>query len=152
MNGIRFVHTNIVAKDWRKLASFYVEVFGGRIVPPERDLRGKWVDDLTGIADVRIQGVHVELPGYGTNGPTLEIFSYLPPRERPRSPAINQYGLGHIAFLVDDVHQMVGRITASGGGVLGSIVTQRYEELGTLTAAYCYDPEGNYIEVQNWSK
>jgi predicted enzyme related to lactoylglutathione lyase len=24
----RYAHTNIVAKDWRKLAAFYVDIFG----------------------------------------------------------------------------------------------------------------------------
>lgn len=152
MSGVRFVHTNIVARDWRKLVAFYVDVFGGEIVPPERDLSGKWVDDLTGISNVRIQGAHVALPGYRGDGPTLEIYSYSPRDKRSGFRGINGQGLGHIAFLVDDVESMVERIRTAGGGILGSIVTQRYEGIGTLTAAYCYDPEGNYIEVQNWSK
>ena len=30
----KFVHTNLVAEDWRKLATFYEEVFGCVPVPP----------------------------------------------------------------------------------------------------------------------
>lgn len=152
MSGARFVHTNIVAQDWRKLVAFYVEVFGGEIVPPERNLSGKWLDDLTGIDGARIQGAHVALPGYGKDGPTLEIFSYSPELERAGVPGINRQGLGHIAFLVDDVEATVEKVRSAGGGVLGSIVRQRYEQLGTLTAAYCNDPEGNFVEVQKWSR
>jgi len=40
---------------------------------------------------------------------------------------------------------------ARGGGLLGTIGKQHYDKMGTLTVAYCYDREGNYIEVQNWS-
>jgi hypothetical protein len=32
----RFAHTNLVADDWRQLASFYEEVFGCIPLPPER--------------------------------------------------------------------------------------------------------------------
>jgi predicted enzyme related to lactoylglutathione lyase len=33
----RYVHTNIVSTDWRRLAGFYTSVFGCELVPPERD-------------------------------------------------------------------------------------------------------------------
>lgn len=151
MSAIRYVHTSIVAKDWRRLVEFYERVFGAEIVPPERDLRGEWLDDLTGIPQVHVEGAHLALPGHGDRGPTLEIFSYTPPNERADSPGIDRQGFGHIAFEVDDVESMVERIRSHGGGLLGSIVRHRYEEIGTLIVAYCYDPEGNYIEVQNWS-
>ncbi len=77
-SSIKYVHTNIVAEDWKKLAHFYIDVFQCRIKPPERDLSGEWLDTLTSIKNVVIKGVHLELPGY-IDGPTLEIFSYEPP-------------------------------------------------------------------------
>ena len=39
ITGARYVHTNLIARDWRELARFYVEVFGCELVPPERDSR-----------------------------------------------------------------------------------------------------------------
>ena len=38
--GIRYVHTNLIARDWKKLAKFYVKVFGCKLKPPERNLKG----------------------------------------------------------------------------------------------------------------
>ena len=38
----KYAHTNLVAKDWRRPAAFYREVFGCVPVPPERDLCGEW--------------------------------------------------------------------------------------------------------------
>ena len=46
---IRYVHTNIIAKDHKKLIDFYKEVFGCRSIGETRDLRGEWLDKLTGI-------------------------------------------------------------------------------------------------------
>jgi len=151
MNDIQFTHTNIVARDWRRLVGFYVNVFGCTVVPPERDLMGRWLDKLTNISDVHIKGAHVALPGYDGQKPTLEIFSYSPEEDDLITRRINSPGLAHIAFSVSDVEAMVEKITQNGGGILGSVVTREYENLGTLTVAYCSDPEGNYIEIQNWS-
>ena len=36
-HGARFGHVNVIARDWRRLADFYAEVFGCELVPPERD-------------------------------------------------------------------------------------------------------------------
>ncbi len=36
----RYVHTNLIARDWRLLAQFYTGVFGCEFVPPERDYAG----------------------------------------------------------------------------------------------------------------
>jgi hypothetical protein len=54
----KYVHANLVAKDWRRLAAFYREVFGCVPVPPERDLSGDWLDKLTGIRG----GAHLRDP------------------------------------------------------------------------------------------
>jgi len=77
MSGIKFVHTNLVAKDWKALAKFYVDVFGCRPIHPERNLSGEWLGKTTGVPDARLRGVHLALPGY-ENGPALEIFQYEP--------------------------------------------------------------------------
>jgi len=35
-----YKHTNIIAKDWERLAKFYEDAFGCVRVPPERHLSG----------------------------------------------------------------------------------------------------------------
>jgi predicted enzyme related to lactoylglutathione lyase len=42
---MRYVHTNIIAKDWRSLSKFYQNVFGLIPIGLQRDISGKWVDD-----------------------------------------------------------------------------------------------------------
>ncbi len=36
IDGARYGHTNLTARDWRALASFYGDVFGCVAVPPEQ--------------------------------------------------------------------------------------------------------------------
>jgi predicted enzyme related to lactoylglutathione lyase len=146
-----YVHTNIVAKNWRKLAKFYEAVFGCTPVLPERDLSGQWIDDCTGVSDVRIRGIHLRLPGYADNGPTLEIFQYNQ-SEQALGPAINRPGLAHIAFAVDDVEVAEKAVLAAGGGRYGQRVSTEIPNVGQITVVYLTDPEGNIIELQCWAK
>ena len=146
---IKYVHTNIIAKDWRKLMAFYIEVFDCRIKPPERNLRGKWLAEGTSVPDARLKGAHLLLPGYSGNGPTLEIYQYEANQEKP-TPQANREGFGHLAFLVEDVEKMQEKVIAHGGKTLGKIVEKSFD-YGHLTFVYVLDPEHNIIELQNWS-
>jgi predicted enzyme related to lactoylglutathione lyase len=146
----RFVHANIIAQDWRQLAQFYEQVFGCTPVPPERNLSGRWLEDATGVPGVRIEGVHLRLPGYGEGGPTLEIFQYNHQQE-PQETAVNRPGLAHIAFGVDDVAAALDTLIAAGGGVVSELVTVDIPGAGQIAFVYATDPEGNIIELQHWS-
>jgi predicted enzyme related to lactoylglutathione lyase len=146
----RYVHTNLIARDWRALATFYQRVFGCTPVPPERELAGPWLDRATGLTGAQIHGIHLRLPGHGDGGPTLELFQYDDTAEAPGNAAPNRPGYGHVAFAVDDVRAAVEQIVASGGGMVGQVVTAEIPGAGTIEFAYATDPEGNIIEVQRW--
>jgi predicted enzyme related to lactoylglutathione lyase len=147
----RFVHTNLVAHDWRRLAQFYEEVFGCVPVPPERELKGERLEAVSGVPGAQIQGMHLRLPGCGEAGPTLEIFAYQPQMERPATAA-NRPGFAHIAFAVDDVEAACKAVVAAGGGTVGPIMPLPVAGAGTVTVVYATDPEGNIVELQRWSK
>ena len=146
----KYVHTNLIARDWKKLVRFYCEVFGCERKGPERDLSDTWLDKVTSVPNARLRGVHLRLPGYGHEGPTLEIFSYdkFVERELPRA---NECGFPHIAFAVDDVDQALQAVIAAGGGAMGEIATAEVDGVGLLRVVYARDPEGNIVELQKWS-
>jgi len=146
----RFAHTNIVAKDWKRLADFYQRVFDCIPVPPERYHMGAWLDACTGLTDARLTGMHLRLPGYGEGGPTLEIFEY-EPSVKGETPAANRPGFAHIAFAVDDVPAALAVVLTEGGGALGEIVSLEIAGAGHIELVYVTDPEGNIIELQHWS-
>lgn len=145
----KFVHTNIVAQDWKALAAFYEHVFGCTRIPPERDLSGKWLEEATGVPNAALRGVHLRLPGYGETGPTLEIFQYQQPLEKAPT-AIHRPGLTHIAFAVDDVAAAREAVLAAGGGEVGKLTTVAIPGAGQITFVYLTDPEGNILELQQW--
>lgn len=148
--GAKYAHTNLIARDWRRLATFYERVFGCTPASQERDLSGKWIEDATTIDGVHIRGIHLLLPGWGSSGPTLEIFQYSPQGlELPKE--INIPGFGHVAFRVDDVDTVRKSVIANGGKDYGEQVTTRIPGEGAITFVYMADPEGNIIELQSWA-
>ena len=148
--GARYGHTNLIARDWRLLAGFYERLFGCVPVPPERDYRGPDLERGTGVPGAALRGVHLRLPGHGTDGPTLEIYTY-ESLEEGSMPAVNRPGWGHLAFAVDDVQAARAAVLGNGGGSIGEVVTLETADGRRVTWCYVSDPEGNIVELQSWT-
>lgn len=148
---MRYVHTNIIARNWKLLSAFYQKVFDCKPVPPIRDLKGEWVDQLTGMKGIHVEGEHLALPGYEETLPTLEIFSYSQ-EGKELSKEINRFGYSHIAFGVEDVDRVLEKVKENGGGQIGEVVRTVYPNDVIATMVYATDIEGNIIELQNWKK
>jgi predicted enzyme related to lactoylglutathione lyase len=145
----RYAHTNLIARDWRRLAAFYRELFGCEVVPPERNYSGPTLEAGTGVPGATLSGVHLRLPGYGSDGPTLEIYSYS--RAVDAGPhQVNQPGFAHIAFEVESVAEARAQVLAAGGRAVGEVVTLTTAVGSRVTWCYVTDPEGNAIELQSW--
>ena len=147
---MKYVHTNLIAKDWKKLSLFYQRVFNCIPVPPERDLSWEWLDELTGIKNAKIVWEHLRLPWYWNNWPTLEIFSY--PTMIELGKNLNNIGFCHIAFEVDEVKETLNLVIENWWWVFWELVTKEYEWIGVATFVYCKDIEWNIIELQSWEK
>ena len=148
---MRFAHTNIAARDWKRLSDFYIKVFNCKEKLPERNLSGDWLDQATGLTNARLAGIHLLLPGHGASGPTLEIFTYEDTHES-ESVMANCIGYTHIAFEVGDVEITLKHALNNGAKVLGKVTEKIIENVGALKFVYFRDPEGNIIEIQSWDK
>lgn len=146
--GARYVHTNLVARDWRRLAAFYESVLGCVPVPPERDYSGPVFDAGTGVSGARLTSMHLRMPVGGSAAPTLEIFNYSQLDEGP-PPRVNRPGFAHIAFAVDSVDEARREFLDAGGSAIGDVVTL-VTSAGNVTWCYVADPEGNIVELQHW--
>lgn len=148
---MRFAHTNIAAKNWKLLSEFYIRVFDCKIKPPERKLSGAWLDQATGLQGAILEGVHLLLPGYDDNGPTLEIFTYKNMHDCDAMMA-NHTGINHIAFEVHDVDHTLDKALKNGGQLLGKVTEKSVNGVGDLKFVYFRDPEGNIVEIQSWNQ
>lgn len=146
----RYVHINIIAKDYRKLISFYKDVFHCKSIGETRDLHGEWLDRLTGISNAHIVGEHLCLPGYEEDHPTLEIFSY-DTMDITDNALLNRCGIAHLAFEVDDVEQTLQLLLQKGGKQIGEVVKTEYANGKQAVFVYATDCEGNIVELQSWT-
>ena len=151
MMQIKYTHTNINAKDWRKLSKFYQDVFDCVPLGKLRDNKGEWFERLTGIKGAHAVGEHIGLPGYPDgNGPTFEIFSYEFPEDVGPLP-FNGYGFCHVCFEVDDVDEVYDRFIKAGGSICGEKIVNYYpDRKGTNIIIYGRDIEGNGVEIKRW--
>ncbi len=147
---MKYIHTNIIARDWKKLADFYISVFDCTVKPPDRDLSGDWLDKAIGLTGAALKGVHLLLPGHGETGPTLEIFSYEMMVEKQPLLA-NHTGFAHIAFEVEDVDKTFEVAKKQGASDLGEVTEKVIEGVGVLKLIYFRDPEGNIVEILSWT-
>lgn len=147
---LRYVHTNIIAKNCEKMIQFYKEVFGCQSIGETRNLRGEWLDKLTGIPGAHITGEHLALPGYNGHLPTIEIFSY-DEMVGSGEHSINAYGFAHLAFEVDNVAETLEKVLSHGGKMVGELVHTTYSNGRSATFVYAADVEGNILELQSWS-
>lgn len=150
MTKFKYSHTNLVASDWKKIAKFYIDVFGCVPVGPVRRLSGQAVADGTGLIEPEVEGVHLRLPGYEEGGPTLEVFQYRRCRDEPEKFA-NSRGFTHIAFEVSDLETACAKVIGAGGWLLGRLASQPVEGVGICTFVYVRDPDRNIIEIQGWA-
>ena len=150
IEGARYSHTNLIARDWRVLAGFYQSVLGCELVPPERDYAGLALEAGTGVAGATLAGVHLRLPGHGPSGPTLEIYAYSHYADGP-PPAVNRPGFAHLAFEVTAVEEARREILEAGGQAVGEVVTLTTSAGTRVTWCYVTDLEGNIIELQEWA-
>lgn len=147
---IRYAHTNIVARDWERLADFYIQVFDCTPKPPKRNQSGAWLEKGTGLKNAALEGMHLALPGYGDNGPTLEVYQYQKVIDSQK-PKPNSKGLGHLAFEVYNVYEILEKALAHGATKIGEISENMVEGVGRIQFIYIRDPEDNIIELQSWS-
>ncbi|TGM13000.1 VOC family protein [Leptospira selangorensis] len=117
IDKIRFLHVNINSRDWAKTLSFYGKVFSANVTGFERDYKGDFIENLTGLKGIEVKGRHLPLPGYEEGGPTFETFTYNHLSERG---PLDKSDIGRIAvgLRVFDLRSSVNKILQEGGTLL----------------------------------
>jgi len=137
-------HVGICVSDIERSKRFYCEVFGfvaTDFYDVGNDYRG--LMEMSPDVNVRLLSQFLQL---GDGATRIELLYFeSPPADGPRTRRrMNQYGMTHINFRVDDVDALATKLRAFGGEVHDHTRTKLAS--GT-DVVYCSDPDGVRIEV-----
>lgn len=136
----RLTHMGICVSDIERSARFYCDVLGCREVG-RLDLKGQPTAKLNGMSDVDVRTVYLERDGW-----RLELIQFVDPRATGTGEArpMNELGMTHLAFRVDDLDEVCARVEAGGGGLLADT---RLDLPGPTRVIMAYDPDGIRLEL-----
>ena len=133
-------HTGIVVNNLDKCLNFYLSLGFDEV---SREIEtGSYIDNLVGLNNVKLECAKLAL----NENITLELLKYHShPYENNDLPRMsNRVGCSHIALTVSNILECFNLISQNGGGSINQIQTSPN---GKVKVVYCYDPEGNIIEV-----
>ncbi len=141
---MKLAHVNLVARDAKTLAAFYVNIFQCEYLREPKILSGAKVSKGNGVPNSEIYSIWLKLPD--CDAPFLEIHRHTVTCER-KQPRVNEPGFGHLSFQMADIHAVLSAITDAGGTQIGEVT-----DLGSvsrpLLIVYARDPEGNILELE----
>lgn len=136
----RMDNVGVVVDDLPAAIAFFVEL--GMELEGEASVEGRWVDGVVGLDGVRVDIALVRTPdGHGR----LELTKFHAPPAigaEPNAPA-NTLGLRRIMFTVDDIEDVLARLRAHGGELVGEV--EQYEDRYRL--CYVRGPEGIIVSL-----
>ncbi len=140
MKALRIDHVGVVVNDLSAAKAFFLD-FGLEVLG-EAEVKGKWVERIIGLNEVKSTVVMLGLPD---GQATLELVKFHTPSDDKgmQQSFANTLGIRHIAFAVEDIEAIVVRLKERGADLMGEI--QNYEN--TYKLCYVRGPEGIIIEL-----
>ncbi len=137
----RMDHVSIVVDDLAAAIAFFSEL--GMDMEGEAAVEGPWVDDVSGLEDVRVDIVMMRTPdGHGR----LELTKFHNPTAvsaGPKNAPANTLGMRTVMFAVEDLDEVVARLQSRGAKLVGEVV--QYEDKYRL--CYVRGPEGIIVAL-----
>jgi catechol 2,3-dioxygenase-like lactoylglutathione lyase family enzyme len=136
----RMDNVGIVVDDLAAAIAFFVVL--GLELEGEATVEGPSVDRVVGLEGVRSDIAMMRTPdGHGR----IELSKFHTPSARTAEPnaPVNRLGMGRIMFTVDDIEEVLVRLQAHGGELVGEVT--RYED--TYVLCYVRGPEGILIAL-----
>ena len=139
MKAVR--HFGIVVRDMERSLPFYRDLLGLRIVSSMAE-SGAHLERMLSLPNVHVHTVKLAAENGSSLVELLEFESH--PDESPQSRTICSVGPTHVAFTVEDLDALFGRLTRHGVPFNSS--PQQAPD-GHAKVAFCQDPDGTPIEL-----
>jgi predicted enzyme related to lactoylglutathione lyase len=141
---MKFAHISIAARNADKLSAFYTKVFDCEELRPPRTLSGEAVSRGNGLPNSIIYSIWLKFPDQKM--PFLELLEYKSSVDRPE-PRVDEIGISHLAFQLNDIQTTMADIVKAGGSALGEVTNFGTADEPFLIV-YMRDCEGNILELE----
>ena len=135
-------HTGFVVNNLDKFISFY-EGLGLKVISRMIE-KGDYIDNLVSLKNVKLEWAKLALP----DNSVIELLKYHSHPTLINTPTYhqnaNRIGCSHIAFTVSNIQQTTDYICSNGGSIKNK---HQISPDGNVKVAYCYDIEGNILEI-----
>lgn len=133
-------HTGLVVADLDRALHFWCDVLGFKVVK-QMDESGPHIDAMMGLRDVRVTTVKLAAP----DGNLIELLRFHSHPDQPRwNGTPHTTGFTHIALTVDNLAQLVQKLTQAGVSFPAS---PQHSPDGTVKVIYAQGLEGVLLEL-----
>ena len=136
----RIDHIGVVVDDLEQAKAFFLDF--GFTVQGEAEEQSELLDKVVGLKGAKSQIVFLQAPN---NQITLELTKFLLPADEPAPKETFMYsrGIKHIAFVVENIEEIVATVKQKGWEVFVDI----YNYENTYKLCYFRGPEGIILEL-----
>lgn len=120
---LRMDNVGIVVESLDEAISFFMEI--GLTLEWRGAVEGEWAGRVTGLGDQRVEIAMMVTPD-GHSRIELSKFLTPPTISDHRTAPVNSLGYLRVMFTVEDIDEMVSRLTKHGAQLVGEVV--RYED------------------------
>lgn len=141
VNVQRLSHIGICVTDLAASVAFYRDVLGFEELS-RLEVSGSEADQLLDLEKVALQAVYLE-----RDGTRIELLHFDSPGETggPGPRPVNQPGLTHLSFRVEDLDDALRAVESGGGQVLAD--SRIHNTAYGTSAVFVTDPDGLRIEL-----
>lgn len=133
-------HTGFIVDDLERFIDFYLGL-GLKLISRKVE-SGDYIDKLVGLKNTNLEWAKLSLP----DNSLIEILKYHSNGERLNhmNQLANKLGCSHIALTVEKIEDVIKYFLKNGGSISGDFQISPDKK---VKVAYCYDFEGNIIEI-----
>jgi len=141
---MRIDHVGISTADIGRSIHFYRDLLGMELVEEERIENTVECDNIFGLKNVKAKSAMLRLGAM-----QIELFEFERPRGQSPDPMqpVNNPRIYHICFEVTDVQKEYERLKAASVPFISAP-----QDFGIGKAVYGRDPDGNVVELLQWTK
>ena len=136
-------HVAITVSDTQRALEFYVGQLGLRQVE-QHQLEGDKCDMAGGMQGSRAQSTRLAAPD--TPGLLIDLLEYFAPPGHKHVTPMGSVGSCHFALTVEDLPATVRELQEKGIEFISGPVNFELTE-GSVSVCFCYDPDGNLVEL-----